>query len=585
VDDIERASTAAIVPLPLAIGAWYAAELSLPTDDTLRIVFRERGSGDEIHILVMPRDAPAPVFRRLNNCALRYNARIAKLTEQRRAEVSSLLLAIGASLDERLADGRSIAEVLGAERSSRRVVFGREMLRAFLSPEIAEGVPVAGGFVLHDVYPASQRRLGTDDELELVIEMRRDLRRALFSVGRASDRSALVRTKNFSVVEIVGARADADGIEALRALLSFVFQLRDHDGLDVSFPAVIADLGLRALPQKPEEARADGSLNLALDADCEQQCAFCSVKDASPAYDGGDTVLARALADLAANAARGIRHLRLNGYDPLAYSGVLDVLAEARHLQFEKVDVFSPCTRLADADFCRDVIELLPREHRFHVPLYAPSADAHDRFVGRAGAFELVLRAIENITARSGAGAIHILTVATTHNLGELPALQAWARARRLSFSAHTPYPMNEGRDDRFFTAAAKQTAIAEVAVDLHLAHGDGRRDPPVHGVAPCVMFRAFRARGVAPWQWLMAGEVARIPGAEYEREDIVHGSGDRSTDAFRVSTIACPHKSGCALVAACGGSILRAYVERYGEGEFQPVDLRTLVETTAPRS
>ena len=578
---IERADTTAIAPLALEIGNWYAAELSLPTDDTLRIVFRDRGGADEIHILVMPRDAPPPVFRRLQRCAIRYNARIAKLTDQRRAEVSALLLAIGTSIDERLASGATIAEVLGADRAARRVVFGREMLRELLAPEIVDGVPLAGGFVLHDVYPSSQRRLDTNDELELVIELRRDLRRALFSVGRASDRSALVRTKNFSVVEIVGARADTAGLEALRALLSFVFQLRDHDALEVVFPDVLADLGVRALAAKPVAAESGASLNLALDADCGQQCAFCSVKDASPAYDGGDGVLARALSDLAETRSRGIRHLRLNGYDPLAYSRVLDVLAEARRLEFDNVDIFSPSTRLAERELCREVVELLPEKRRFHVPLYAIDAAIHDRFVGRAGAHRLVLDAIANLVELAGAESIHILTVATIETLPGLAALQGWSHARGLSFSAHTPYPMNEGRDDRFFAVAAKQSDVAELAADLRMALGDGRRDPPLHGVAPCVMFRAFRARGVRPWQWLLAGEVARIPGAEYERQDIVHGGGDRATGAFRVSTVACPNAERCALLSACGGSLLRAYVERHGADEFQPVDLRTLVEAT----
>ncbi len=582
--DIERADTAALSPIALAVGEWYAAELSLPTDDTLRVVFREHGGSDEIHVVILPRDAPAPVFRRLQHCALRYNARIAKLTDQRRAEVSALLLAIGASMDDRLARGGTIAEVLGADRTPRRVVFGREMLRAFLAPELVDGAPVAGGFVLHDVYPSSQRRLDTNDELELVIELRRDLRRALFSVGRASDRSALVRTKNFSVVEIVGARADADGIAALRALLSFVFQLRDHDGLEVVFPAVLADLGLRALPEKPPEQAVAGSLNLALDADCGQQCAFCSVKDANPAYDGGDAVLARAFADLAESRSRGIRHLRLNGYDPLAYSRVLDVLGEARRLDYQKVDVFSPSTVLSERSFCAEVVEQLPHDRTFHVPLYSVHAESHDRFVGRPGAHALVQRALENLVELAGPSAIHILTVATAQNLDDLAPLQAWARARGFSFSAHTPYPMNEGRDDRFFAVAAKQTELAERAVDLRLALGEGRRDPPLHGIAPCVMFRAFAARGVAPWSWLDAGERAQLPGAEYEREDIVHGGGERATGAFRVSTVACPNAPRCSLRAACGGSILRAYVERHGADEFQPVDLRTLVEATAPR-
>lgn len=586
---IERPGTAdeatALAPLALEVGDWYAAELSLPSDDTLRITFRERSGGDEIIVTVLPRDAPAPVFKRLERCAIRYAARIAKLTERRRAEVSALLLSIGAAIDARLAGGGTMAEALGADRAPRRVVFGRDMLRAFLAPEIGEDAEIAGGFRLHDVYPSSHRRLVDDDQLELVIELRRDLRRLLFSVGRASDRPALVRTKNFSVVEIVGARGDTKDVEPVRALLSFVFQLRDHDALEVVFPSVLADLGLKALPAPSDAPRIDGALNLALDAECEQQCAFCSVKAASPAYDGGDATYGRAIEDLHASREKGITHLRLNGYDPLAFSRVVDVLASARALGFDRVEVFSPCTRLGDRAFCEAVVSELPDDRTIHVPLYSLRPEVHDRFVGREGAHALVLRALENLVDLAGARAVRILSVVATETLGELAAVHAWARARGISFSAHTPYPTNEGRDDRFFSSVARQTDVAALAADVHASLGPGRHDVPIFGVAPCVLFRAFAARGVAPWQWLAAGEVARLPGTEYDRDDIEHGAGDRATDAYRASTVKCPHASKCALVGVCGGSVLRAYVERHGADELAPVDLRTLVEATMPRT
>jgi MoaA/NifB/PqqE/SkfB family radical SAM enzyme len=573
---IEQADTTALTSFALQVGDWYAAELSLPNDDTLRITFRERGGGDEIFVTVVPRDAPAPVFKRLENCAIRYSAKLTRVTQQRRAEVSALLLAIGSAIDERLSGGGTIASTLGAERAPRRAIFSREMLRAFLAPELGDA-PAAGGWVLHDIYPSSQRRLTNQDELELVIELRRDLRRALFSVGRADDRPALVRTKNFSVVEIVGARTEIRELEPLRALLSFVFQLRDHDALEVVFPSVLADLGLRALPPASEAPRIDGSLNLALDAECDQQCAFCSVKSASPAYDGGDAVYARAVSDLEASRARGVHRLRLNGYDPLAFSRVLDVLATAKSIGFDHVDIFSPCTRVADRSFADQLFEQLPSQPKFFVPIYATDAMAHDRFVGRDGAHALVMRAIDNILALGGS--IHVLSVVTEQTVGELTRLHLFARERGLAFSAHMPYPMNEGRDDRYFSVVPRQTDVAAAMERLHRGMGEGRHDIPVYGVAPCVTFRTLREKGLTPWHWLLAGPGRRLPGTEYDRKDIEHGAGDRSTDAFRVSTIECPQAAQCALLPACGGSILRAYIERHGSDEFVAVDLRTLIE------
>lgn len=583
---IERVAVGEITGFVAAVGDWYAAHLALPAADTLRITFRERTSGDEITVTVLPRDAPGPVFKRLTRCAIRYSVRIAELNDRRRAEVSALLLAVSGSIDSRLATGQSLAEVLGGTRSPRRVVFGREMLRDLLAPEIVEGSEVAGGFALHDVYPSSQRRLEHKDELELIVELRRDLRRVLFAVGPASDRPALIRTKNFSVVELVGARADSSELEPLRALVSFIFQLKDHDALEVVFPSVIADLGLRALPLGEQTPRVEGSLNLALDAECGQQCAFCSVKDHSPAFDGGDAVLARALSDLRESRARGVRHLRLNGYDPLAFSGVLDVTRAARDLGYERVDVFSPSTRLADRTFCEELLATLPAARTFHVPLYSVEPAAHDAFVGRSGAHRLVMQAIDHLVTLAGEGAVKILSVATVHNLAELRALHSFAQQRGLSFSAHTPYPIQEGRDDRFFSSVARQSDLAEVIADIHDELGPGRHDVPIFGVAPCVSYRVFGARNVSPWRWLAAAERAPLPGTEYDRDDIAHGGGDRATGAFRAATVPCSHRARCALSTECGGELLRAYVERYGTEEFMPIGLRALVEAIgAPAS
>lgn len=578
--ELERANPTAIAPIALSVGEWYAAEISLPTDDSLRIVFRERSEGDEIHVTVLPVDAPAPIFRRLRHCSLRYAARLKHVTERRRQEIGALLTAIGASIDDRLAGGGTIAEILGADRRPRRVVFGREMLRDLLAPEIVEGAPIGSGFVLHDVYPSSQRRIEHADELSLIIELRRDLRRVLFAVGRASEQPALIRTRNFSVVEIAGGRSDLEGIDAVRALLSFVFQLRDHDRLEVVFPSVLDDVAVRALPAHADPPRGAGSLNLALDAECGQQCQFCSVKAGSPAYDGGDAVLGRALSDLTDARAKGIHHLRLNGYDPLAFSRVLDVLAGARTLGFDKVDVFSPCTRLADRAFCEALLAELPEDHAFHVPLYSADAAVHDRVVGREGAHALVLHAVENLLALGQRDALRILSVVTTTNLGDLSTLHRWSAEHRLSFSAHMPYPMHEAADDPYLKVVPRQTDVAAVAAEVHRARGAGRHDVPIFGVAPCVTHRVFAERGIKPWEWVAAGETALLPGTEYDRDDIEHGAGERASSAFRVSTVPCPHAKRCALVTVCGGSFLRAYVERHGADEFQPVDLKTLMES-----
>ena len=49
---------------------------------------------------------------------------------------------------------------------------------------------------------------------------------------------------------------------------------------------------------------------------------------------------------------------------------------------------------------CNEILDSLPDVKRFHVPLYSTRADVHDRIVGRMGAFDLVMRALDNLLAR-----------------------------------------------------------------------------------------------------------------------------------------------------------------------------------------
>lgn len=569
----------ALLALPIARGNWFASSIVLEGDDHLRVAFQERGSGDLLEITLLPRDAPPPVTRRLERCALRYTVRLSDASAQRKAEAAALVMGVASVIDARLVAGAAtIAEALGRDRRDQRLVFGRDSLRALLAPEITAHAPLAGGFELHDVYPTSHVRHAVDERLELVIEFRRDLLRLRFAVGaRDDEKPAWLRTPHFNVSELKGATTEPEGAVLLRALLGFVLQVRDHAGLDVVFPDVLADLSLPALAAAPAEERRETSLNLALDAECGQSCEFCSIKEVTPAYDGGDAVFRRAVTDLGGARARGISHLRLNGYDPLAYSQVLAVLERAVELGFDRVDVFSPATRLADRGFCAELLARLPATRTFWVPLYGADAALHDRVVGRPGAFALVVQALDNLRALAGPQSIRILTVATRSNLDALGDIEAFARARGVASWVHLPYPSYEGRSDKFFDAVPRQETVAAACVRAYDGT-DVQRVFPVRGVAPCVVFRTLTPRGVAPWRWLGI-ERRPLPGTEYASKPIEHGEGVREGSAAVAATVPCRHARDCALASECGGELLRSYVERHGEGEFVPVSLGALLD------
>ena len=590
-DAIVSASAApqgGIVRVPMRVGGWACKGLDLGADDRLTVRFESIGTRDWIEIVVLPGTTPGPAFRRLRRCIVRYRGTLTEATDERRGEVFALVLGVSEAIDARLVatPGSTIAEALGRTRAAGKLIFGRDTLRALLAPEIHEGAPLVEGWSLMDVYPSSHLRETLGVALELVLDFRRakDLRRMLIVVQRRDDeKPAFARTTHFSLAHIGGGVADPPGGAEVRALVSFVLQLRDHEGLEVHFPDVTSDVAgllLAAAPDPVADAAAsDDILNLAISSDCGQSCSFCSIKDAHPAEDGGDRVLARLYADLASNRQRGVRAVRVNGYDPLTYSRILDVMHRAKFLGYERADVFSPCTLLAERAFCEQVIEALPPTARFYVPLYGVDAEAHDRVVGRQGAFALVMKAVANITELSGKESVSLLSVATKEGLDDLVAIAGFADARGLRFYPHMPYPSFETRSDRFYESAPRQTDVASRSVT---AKRSKRLHLHVHGVAPCVTFRAMAEARVRVSEWLQVPDrPPTLPGTEYREERFRHRAGEADHSAFHASAIPCPHVAKCTVRDACSGEVLRSYAELYGMEEFQPVSLRDLVAST----
>lgn len=570
--------------VPLKHGGFSCKAMLLDGDNRLTARFEAQGSSDWIEVTVLPLDAPGPVFRKLEHCAVRYRGALSVRTDERKEEVSRLVMAVALSIDSLLAmhRGKTIADALGRKREQGKWVFGRESLRAMLSPEIVEGVPTAEGFVLSDVYPSSYLQKSHDGLLDLVLDFRRatDARRILLVVGRRDDsKPAFATTAHFSIKQLSLGSVDAPGADAVRALVAFLLQLRDHEHLEVVFPDVLADVAPALLTQaEVVPNRPDEVLNLAIDAECGQSCAFCSIKETAPADDGGDRALARLLADLVSNRQRGVHQVRMNGYDPFGFSRIIELLQRTKALGYTEVHLFSPCTRLADPAFCKEVLDALPEKKRFHVPLYSTQADVHDRIVGCAGAHALVMQALEHLLTRVEPEHIWILHVATKDALGEIDELARFAHSKGLPFHPHMPYPSFESRVDRYFSSAPRMTDVAE-ALAKPLSRG---QHIAVQGVVPCVMFQCMRDKNVPLRVWLDAPErKPPLPGTEYRDERFRHRAGETEHAAFHASAVPCPHEKNCVLASACPGEVLRSYAELYGLDELRPVSLRDLVAMT----
>jgi|GEM_PF-3287846 len=573
----------------LGATGWAVQRLDLVGDDEVVLTFVTRTGGHRYEARAgkhPPRGVPA---RRFGHCAIWTRDSARGFPPASRRELSAIVSAVGASLDARLAEhpDATLRELFGGSRRAGRVVFGRDFVREALGTTLGETAAGPSGWRLVDVYPTSHLASRDDPRLAILAELRRDADGGRLHIRVAPfdpDRRYLERTEHFAIDYLSLGRQAPDDAATVASLAAFALKLVDHPGLEVVFPGAEQDVTmpvLEAAPSDtPDEAASDAVLNLAVNCDCGQECSFCSQLDVLPPETVDEAADARLRAQLAENRRRGTRALRVNGYDPLAYPGIVGLLDYARQLGYASFDVYSPFTALADPTLCARVATRLPADTRYHVPLYGLEAAVHDRVVGRVGSFDRVTRALDNLREHAAPRQVVLSVIPTVDNLDQVGPLAAWAAERGYGFKAHTLFACTESPSDRYFTAVPTESQIADALVAHWRRTG---RVAPVRGVKPCVLFPRVRAAGGHLRAWLgFETDDLRVPGVEYRDARIQHAAQADEHDARVAQAVPCPYAADCALAQACPKAVLRSYVERYGLGELAPVPLRDLLEAEA---
>jgi hypothetical protein len=307
---------------------------------------------------------------------------------------------------------------------------------------------------------------------------------------------------------------------------------------------------------------ADREFNLSVESPCHSRCLFCSIRTEEVRVDLDDGYHQGLLREITRGRALGATVLRLNGIDPLSYPRVVDLLSAGTAAGYTAAVVFTTGLPLADPDLAARVVAAMPPRRRFHLPIYGASPETHDPLVGRPGAFDLLLRAIDNLLARVAPDDLEVTTVLMRQNLADLPKVSALLRARGVTLHGHMPYP-NDNRDTRAFDACAP--SFSDAVATLHAA------SPPVvvREAPPCVLVRHELATGIPsrseinPRQWAPVGRV-------YEADTYVLSDQRRRVDA--APAIRCPAADDCALAAECTQHVYRAYADLHGLGEFTAV-------------
>jgi hypothetical protein len=555
------------------ISGWYCAEFTLRGADELHVRFASLSSQyDSVEVTISKRGTAGKVFRVLNHCQIFYAAKIGQLTNERRDEVGKLVMGVGQSIDDRLEldPTQTIAQALGRRDVGSKLVLSVEGLLALLAPNIMPGAPIVGGWSLVDIRPSSLRKLNASKQLEWIVAFEHEQSRAtaFFSLSpRVVGDTAHWNSAHLAITPVDGRGVEAPAYKTLQSFFVFQIQLNDHEGMEIEIPAEPASAAPRsqlvAIKNPQQQA---GPVVLSISSECGQSCRFCSFKEAFPIEDGGDPALMRYVEELAEGRRKGSTLFLINGVDPLSFSGILDLIQTGRDLGYERASLYSPCTLLADRDFCQKVLERLPRHSRVFVPIYGIDDATHDAVVDTPGAHRKVMKALEHLREFGWMDRVTIVTVVTKINLHAIPDVIQFARSRGLFLTVQQPYPNADLHTDRYYQVALTQTLAVE-ALTKHLPRSIDEATPTLEGIAPCVTFRRMRDLKVRPQRWV---DTRRTP-------DYMRG--------FPRSLLEpCPHAASCSLAPVCSKEVFRSYTSMFGWNEFQPVTLSDLMQVTDAR-
>lgn len=325
-------------------------------------------------------------------------------------------------------------------------------------------------------------------------------------------------------------------------------------------------------------------LNLNLDAECGQQCSFCPIKSFVSAHDGGAAELQSIELQLREARARAQVRARLNGIDPLRFSRVLELASAIRAAGFERLEVMGPGRRFADEAFRREFLLRAPEHTEVVVPLYGVTPEVHELVTGAPGSHAEVLLAIDGLLADLGPQRLGLATVITRQNVDELAALARFARERELPLWPQLPYPLRQTRRGAYADSALRESEIvARVLRSLDGATPEDR-DLCLHALAtairhPCVLWRAQRATGIEAFEASRGMPRRALAGVALSDEHNPRkGGAVRGLSTLHVVSVGCTEAPRCALAPACPAEHYAAYVDRFGEEEFEAVGVWDLV-------
>jgi hypothetical protein len=496
------------------------------------------------------------------------------------------------------------------------LIFDPPGIAAFLEPEITVDGPALLGWVFRGVYLPSVARRQSADFTAFILEFSRDDREkmARFTLRvDGEDAKTFGRSGRLSLEIAHDGDLDAvpGDVSSLASWVSALVRLRSTQALAIRVATTFEEIRAISYPSRPDaietsmqEDEAGGAtavaqdigpppaLNLALDPDCGQRCVFCSVKSYVTPTDAGSVDLDDVRKQLQQAQKLGVQEVRLNGIDPLRHSRVLDVLEAIRSVGFQKLTVFSPGRRLADAGFRKDFLSRVPTRWMVSIPMYGLTAETHDTVTGTPGSHQEVREAIEGLRAAGVVESVRVSMVFTKQNVHEIVPLLRWLRENDLDrqVDALMPYPMRPTTRDPYADSVMRETELLARLMEDVQSLADDERGFVLSTLSaafrhPCVPWQAERSSGLPVLGGSFPDTAHPLAGTEYRSNNFVHASGTvEEGEAFAVAVVKCPHVADCALAPICPREHYSVYAELFGLAEYQPVRPVELYQATAPR-
>ncbi len=475
-----------------------------------------------------------------------------------------------------------------ASSDAREEVLTSRAFQDWLSPTLALGDAIAGGWCLDDVSEFGPEELALTFAQGDENETSREMVRLKVRV-RDDERPAAVRVGQLDILYRVPfgeSAAPTDQPDTTHALAVELGHYLDtcEPNLRWVAPPRPSTGGEAAAHDTPPKA-----INLALPGPCYQRCVFCAVREEiDPVTSAAEHYVERLRTDVIESARRGTRVLRVNGLEPLRAPFAYELLALARNEGFNEFHILSTFLPCADRAEAKRLFDALPERYSFYVPIYGSHAPVHDVVTGLEGSFDDLVLAVGHLRelmneerrekgedARKGT--LIFTTVVVSQNVHDLVGMRDLVRPWANWWEVHMAFPNTSSRRDRYRDVALPMQQVLEAVypkgwhrvADLELGE-----------ILPCMAYHHQVDTGHALLTPRRIRERKLEPsGTYYETIGFTHSMGEGKPIAFTSATVPCPHQTTCSLFGICPGKVYRAYDELFGCDELRPVSIEEIRE------